>query len=456
MNIVIAMLLSVGVKAISAIVEICIQILMTRNIGVTGYGEYTFFVSLIETAYFILFSGSIKLNTFYLASNDLSLKQFSQNYRKKYVFPIILSFLLLSILLKNPCFFIATIILLLYYFALNKSSIFLAKGHQGIALVGEYLVGRIAMLTVLLILVNIGQTDIYLLCILYGIQFLTIIAWLLKFDKKIHDGTKYANVSMKKLVEFQKSDIANAFISYAPAILQYIFGSAFSAGFTGVLSILKKIINFIAGPTAKVFLPECSRLYKQNAIDKLKQTYLMIVKVQMLVIGSAAMLLIGFPKLVLDIFSKQLNQYNDLLVLASLSLLMVASIGPVTGFLQMTGNEVICNRNQWISIGIMFLVCFMMKHNEFFAVYGLCAQAVTEGILKYYSICRWFKCNVVPLKQYLLFLVPIIVGLIIVDIKQLNQSVIALGITLMFVSCWNLYFIMKDPLVRATIKRWHK
>ena len=98
------MLLSVGIKAISAIVEICIQILMTRNIGVTGYGEYTFFVSLIETAYFILFSGSIKLNTFYLASNDLSLKQFSQNYRKKYVFPIILSFLLLSILLKNPCF----------------------------------------------------------------------------------------------------------------------------------------------------------------------------------------------------------------------------------------------------------------------------------------------------------------------------------------------------------------
>ena len=55
MNIVLAMFLSVGIKAISAIIEIVMQILMTRSVGVNGYGEYTFLVSLVETAYFVYF-----------------------------------------------------------------------------------------------------------------------------------------------------------------------------------------------------------------------------------------------------------------------------------------------------------------------------------------------------------------------------------------------------------------
>ena len=48
MNIVFAMILSVGIKAISAIVEIAIQMLITNGVGVREFGEYTFFVSLIE------------------------------------------------------------------------------------------------------------------------------------------------------------------------------------------------------------------------------------------------------------------------------------------------------------------------------------------------------------------------------------------------------------------------
>ena len=66
MDIVFAMILSIGIKGISAVVEIAIQMLITNGVGVSEYGDYTFFVSLIEGAYFLLFSGSIKLNTFYV------------------------------------------------------------------------------------------------------------------------------------------------------------------------------------------------------------------------------------------------------------------------------------------------------------------------------------------------------------------------------------------------------
>ena len=454
MNIVLAMFLSVGIKAISAIIEIVMQILMTRSVGVNGYGEYTFLVSLVETAYFVLFSGSIKLNTFYLSTPELSLNAFKENYFKKYVFPIISILFILSVTKTNLIYSIGTIILLTYFFAFDKSSTLISRGKQGIALLGEYLLGRIVMLIGIIILIKIDMINTLWLFILYGLQFLIMWIWLKKHDEDKFYNTSEIRVPIKKLVEFQKSDIANALISYTPVILQYMFGSAFTAGFAGILTILKKIVNFIAGPTAKVFLPECSRLYKSHELEKLKKTYLMIVKIQMVVIGAASALLLGFPSLVLNAFNPQLVQYSNLLIFVAVSLLFAASIGPVTGFLQMTGNEIICNRNQWISIVVMFIVCVIMRDDSCFAVYGLCAQAISEGLLKYYSICKWFKSNIVSVKQYILFVLPLIIFMTIVQAYKLNDNVFFAIMIVTLTALWNFYFVIQDNLVRETLFRF--
>lgn len=454
MNIVLAMFLSVGIKAISAIIEIVMQILMTRSVGVNGYGEYTFLVSLVETAYFVLFSGSIKLNTFYLSTPELSLNAFKENYFKKYVLPIISILFILSVTKINLVYSIATVILLTYFFAFDKSSTLIARGKQGIALLGEYLLGRIVMLIGIIILIKIDMINTLWLFILYGLQFLIMWIWLKKHDEDKFNNTSEIRVPIKKLVEFQKSDIANALISYTPVILQYMFGSAFTAGFAGILTILKKIVNFIAGPTAKVFLPECSRLYKRHELEKLKKTYLMIVKIQMVVIGAASALLLGFPSLVLNAFNPQLVQYSNLLIFVAVSLLFAASIGPVTGFLQMTGNEIICNRNQWISIVVMFIVCVIMRDDSCFAVYGLCAQAISEGLLKYYSICKWFKSNIVSVKQYILFVLPLIIFMTIVQAYKLNDNVFSAIMIVTLTALWNFYFVIQDNLVRETLFRF--
>ena len=182
MNIVLAMFLSVGIKAISAIIEIVMQILMTRSVGVNGYGEYTFLVSLVETAYFVLFSGSIKLNTFYLSTPELSLNAFKENYFKKYVFPIISILFILSVTKTNLIYSIGTIILLTYFFAFDKSSTLISRGKQGIALLGEYLLGRIVMLIGIIILIKINMINTLWLFILYGLQFLIMWIWLKKHD----------------------------------------------------------------------------------------------------------------------------------------------------------------------------------------------------------------------------------------------------------------------------------
>ena len=143
MNIVFAMILSVGIKAISAIVEIAIQMLITNGVGVREFGEYTFFVSLIEGAYFILFSGSIKLNTFYLSTPSINLSKFKKKYRLYFVTPIIVAIVTIYSLMKNPYGILAGIILYIYYFAFDTSSVFFSRGKQLPALVGEYLLGRI-------------------------------------------------------------------------------------------------------------------------------------------------------------------------------------------------------------------------------------------------------------------------------------------------------------------------
>ena len=450
-DIVFAMILSIAIKAISAVVEIAIQMLITNGVGVSEYGNYTFFVSLIEGAYFVLFSGSIKLNTFYLSTPASSLSDFKKKYTLRFVTPIIAVIVICFAVMRNPYGVLAGIILYIYYFAFDSSSVFFSRGHQLPALLGEYLFGRIVLLIGVLTTIKLNAAIGLVLLGLYGLQFVTMLLWFTPHRKKLKPGTEEVKVPMRKLVEYQVSDVANSLISYSPTILQYIIGGAFTAGFTGIISIVKRFINFISGPTAKVFLPEFSRLYKNGEREKLEQSYLMIVRIQMVFIGTIGAVLIGFPNLILHMFSPELEQYSNIFTGTAISLLIIAGIGPVTGMLQMTGNEKICNRNQWISIGIMILVWIVMRKEPLFAVYGLCVQAVVEGGMKYLSVCRWFGKNVVPVKNYILLWIPVAVLRIVVDRFGWQYSYVALILCVLLVFTWNMLFALRDPMIKNAL-----
>lgn len=451
MNIVYAMMLSIIIKAISAVVEIGIQMVITNGVGVSGYGDYTFFVSLIEGAYFVLFSGSIKLNTFYLSTPSSSLKEFKRNYTLKFVTPIIAVIIITFGIMKNPYGILSGIILFIYYLAFDRSSVFFSRGQQLPALLGEYLFGRIVMMIGLLATLKLNATTGLMLLGLYGLQFAIMRIWFVPYRGRIKDGTEEIKVPLRKLVEYQISDVASSFISYSPAILQYVIGGAFTAGFTGIISIVKRFINFISGPTAKVFLPEFSRLYKVNDKAGLEKSYLMIVRIQMIFIGTIGALLIGFPSFILKMFSPDLLQYSNVFTGTAISLLIIAGIGPVTGMLQMTGNEKVCNRNQWISIGVMIAVWLLFRKEPLFAVYGLCAQAIVEGGLKYLSICRWFGKNIVPIKNYILLWLPVVILRILVEKFAWQYSFVALIIGILFIFVWNVLFAMQDPMIKTAV-----
>lgn len=451
MNLVFAMILSIGIKGISAIVEIVIQMLITNDVGVSEYGQYTFFVSLIEGAYFVLFSGSIKLNTFYLSTQSASLIKFKRKYMLYFVTPVIAIIILAFTLMKNSYGILAGVVLYIYYIAFDMSSEFFSRGKQLPALLGEYLLGRIILLIGMVTVIKLNLVNGIVLLMLYGLQFVTMICWFIPNKKKLTAGTDEVKVPLKKLLEYQMSDVANSFINYSPTIFQYIVGGAFTAGFTGIISIVKRFINFISGPTAKVFLPEFSRLYKSGEREKLEQSYLMIVRIQMVFIGTIGCILIGFPHFILKLFSPDLVQYSFVFTIAACSLLLVAGIGPVTGMLQMTGEERVCNQNQWISIGAMVLVSLFLHNKPLFAVYGLCVQALVEGGMKYYSVCKWFGKNIVPVSNYILLWLPVGVIRILVDTMGWQNSIIAFILSTFFVFVWNIVFSMQDPMIKKAI-----
>ena len=91
MKLVSAMFLSIGIKVIAAIIEFVIQIFLTNSVGVSGYGNYTLFISLVEGLNLVFFSGSIKANTFYLSLPSTSIKKFKKKYILFYVIPILIA-----------------------------------------------------------------------------------------------------------------------------------------------------------------------------------------------------------------------------------------------------------------------------------------------------------------------------------------------------------------------------
>ena len=68
--------------------------------------------------------------------------------------------------------------------------------------------------------------------------------------------------------------------------------------------MVKKLVNFISGPTAKVFLPEFSRMYHAGDKAGIKQCYASIMRIQMLFAGSMAVVLVGYPQVLLSILAE--------------------------------------------------------------------------------------------------------------------------------------------------------
>ena len=395
--------ISVILKGVGAILEVLLQILITRRLGVDGYGTYSTWINAADLIFWILFSALTKCNTYYLSTFQSSMTRFKKKYYGCYVLPVLLIGAAACGLTGKGEYWILLVITGLELRVMDQSSSLLAQNHQMISLTGEYVLGRLLLVIGFFVLNGSGMLTPHSLVELYLFQYLVIMLVFAVFRKFCITETKDISdtVSLKKWGSYQRADLIQSMIGQMPVLLQYFFSGAFEAGVVSVVLTVKKLINFISGPTAKVFLPEFSRLYKNGKREEIGACYASIMRIQMLFAGPLSVVLIAYPDVILRILDKKLLDYVTLFISCSMVFIFAATLGPCSGVLQMTGNESKDNLLREIALGVMFVVMWIFRKDSLFVLYGLCAQALLEEIGKYYYVCRWLEKSPVKVKTYL-------------------------------------------------------
>lgn len=418
-------LLSVILKAVGAVFEILIQILITKVLGVSGYGDYSAWINVADLIFWMFFSGIIKCNTFYLAGENTKIRVFKFRYYFRYVTPVILLLSVFAVLAgRSSILYLVIAITVLELIVYDQSSTLIARKRMKKSLIGEYVLGRAVLILGVVFLNAADRMNIMALLLLYLLQYIIVVLFFLTGKSGPTENREdiSGTVSLKKWGSYQWADLMHSLISQMPVVVQYIFSGAFEAGVVSIVLLVKKLIGFISGPTAKIFLPEFSRLYRTGDKAQMGSYYAGIMRMQMLFIGPMAVVLLAFPAVILQILAEELLEYTGLFMLCSVIFLLTAMLGPCGGILQMTGNEKADNRCREVSILVMLAVMIFLRQDKLFVLYGLCAQTAVEAVGKYAFICRWLKISPVKLRDlFIWWLVPVAV-IAITTILQLGSS----------------------------------
>ena len=140
------------------------------------------------------------------------------------------------------------------------------------------------------------------------------------------------------------------------------------------------------------------------------------------VVGPLAVVLLGFPRVILGILAEELIVYDGLFMACAFIFLLVATLGPCGGIMQMTGNEKIDNRIRAVALAVMAVVMVLTWSDPWFMLYGLCTQIALEAVAKYIYICRWMKRAPVGFGTYLKWWLPPAGAVAAAYLLQYNDS----------------------------------
>ena len=420
-------LLSVLLKGAGSVLEILIQIVITRSVGVDGYGTYSNWVNVVDLIYWTLFSGIVQCNTFYLSDLSVNISGFRRKYYFRYVLPLLAAGAMVSLMLRRPflCLILAAVLMELV--VQDRSSTFMARKRSTVALFGEYVLGRALLLIGVIILFRLPLQGEMLprLMALYPAQFALVLLYF-QIARRPEPHPVAGRVSIRKLVRYQRADIMVSLITFAPVVLQYAAVGAFEAGVVSIVMIVKRLVNFSSGPAAKIFLPEFSRAYQAGDSAAIRESFCSIMRIQMLFVGPLSVVLIGFPRVVLRILAHELVPYSGLFVMCAACFLLAATLGPSAGLMQMTNHEKQDNLYREAALLVMVLIFVLMRHDPFFVLYGLCAQTVIEAVGKFVFISRWMGSTPVKPGTCLFWWMAPAASLLLTYVFRLSDSVAAM------------------------------
>lgn len=412
-----ALVMSIIVKAFGAVLEFANQIVITRFGGVELFGEYNLYVSIAEIVCWVFFSGIVKTNAYYVANGkDISI--FHRRFFLLFALPVVL------LLGAAGAFYsliasLAFVAAYLYAYQLNLSSVFLACRQYKVSIFGEYVISRVVQLIGFGILVFLGCMSELTLVVVYVIGLLASVVYFVALRSKRVLGTEPLNKTegnelIKKQLTFQLNDVANGLINQAPIIIQYVVSGAFQAGVLSVILVARKVISFIAGPTAKVYLPEFAKRYGEGDMKGLGRVYRNIVLLQMCFVLPICLIILGAPNAILLIYNEELAGYELYLRLAAAIFMLTVLFGPQGNLLAMAGRERVEAATRWLSLLAMVAVMLLFHGTDLFILYGIGAQVVVDSGIKLLYVTKiiggfpirpldWAKLGI-PFALFLVFL----------------------------------------------------
>lgn len=425
-------LLSVLLKGAGAVLEVVTQVLITQSAGVDGYGTYAAWINAADLVYWVMFSGLVRCNTYYLSDLSANITSFKKNFYLRYAIPSVLVASAVAVLSKHGYVCLILSIVLMELAVQDRSSTLMARKRAVPALFGEYVLGRLLLfIGILSVMRAASHPKIVLFVWLYLIQFVLVLIYLWIHGKS-REETREVKVSMEKLLRYQRADIVQSLITQAPVIVQYAFVGSFEAGVVGIVLIIKKLVNFISGPAAKVFLPEFSRCYQSGDRKGIRSSYASIMRIQMLFITPMAVMMIGFAPVILRIFAEDLLPFRILFMGCSSVFLIAATLGPSAGLMQMTEHEKTDNLIRECALFIMILVFILFRKDPYAILYSLCLQTVIESVTKFLFVSRWMREAPVGLKRYMgWWIIPVLLIMLALLIHLENSLVAMIAFSVM-------------------------
>lgn len=420
-----ALVLSMVVKALGAVLEIASQVVITRFGGVDLFGHYSFNVSIAEIICWVFFSGLVKTNAYWVA-NGYDLRGWRRRYFLLYALPVVIILAASLGLIYSAIAVVAVAAAFGYALQMDFSSISLAFKHYRFFLTGEYVVSRLVILIGVVLLVATGLLNIATVTVLYALGYVASVSFFIAGGKGSEDGLKkLAKSKERSLVRqtavFQATDVANGLVNQAPIIIQYAFAGAFQAGVLSVVLVTRKIISFVAGPTAKVYLPEFAKLYGERDYDGLKRVYSDIIILQLCFVLPICLVMVGAPESILAIYNPTLKDYGSYMQFASCIFFLMVLFGPQGNLLSMTGAERIEATTKWVSLVAMVLTMAVTFGDPLFVMYGIAAQVVVDSFGKLWFVSKAVGGFPIGVKDALKLSLPFAICLLIVGLSGFSS-----------------------------------
>ncbi len=416
---------SLIVKVFGSVIEIGSQALISQFWSIETYGTYSFFISLAEAFYALFFSAIIKFNNFYIPQK-YSISSFKRKFYTRYAIPVFGVGFIAVCLLKRPQLIWTCIAGFLYFCAMDTSSKMMSHGKYKSALLGEYCIGRLFVIVFVAVTIIIPQHRVEYLYAIYALQYVVAIVFYKRINAMAKLSEEPANEQLpehsavKKYAIFQLTDIGHMVIMQTSVIIQYIFGGAYQTALVSIVLVVRKLINFITGPTSKLYQPEFAKKYNAGDRKGLQNVYAQITRTQLCFMMPVFTFLVARPELLLSVYNKSLVGHGNLVRGTAVVFLLMIAFGPLTNFLCMTGHEKSDSVSNWLSVAVMYLTMFLTRANSYFVVYGFCAQIIFSTLYKVVVYVKYMETLTMPFKDYVKLLLIFVVAILAMKVGPAN------------------------------------